>query len=442
MNKYDSRYIQKQFSTNSKEYAEWFGYYNYDVLSRDCSKMLCNRASFDGVAPQKGMVIELGYYDLETGEWNHIDYSDSWNWQQGAMLQWLPGEGNETRVIYNTSDNNHIISKIYDIETKQTQIINYSIYGITPDGQKSIALEMERSRWCRAYHYKSIENTNWDGDIVEADGIFEVDLNENTRRRIIAIQDVITIDADPDFLEKKHWLEHIMISPNGRRFCFLHRFSNRDNVLKYTTRLCVADIDGSNLQVIEGWRMYSWSHFGWKSDEEFVIYTVKKPNQIASKAVLKTSTANKLKSVIYEAIKSIARRMPVQLKKRLKGKINFYQYYKLVDGQFRFVENWDNLCLDIDGHPSFTKDGRYMITDSYPDYKQKQRLIIFDTETHKGIIVGKFHASYMGNPASCDLHPKLCQNNEYLVIDTAYDRKHHMLKFRLDWPNIQKKISR
>ena len=82
-----------------------------------------------------------------------------------------------------------------------------------------------------------------------------------------------------------------------------------------------------------------------------------------------------------------------------------------------------------------------MITDSYPDRKQYQRLIVFDSQTKKGLVLGKAFAALMNNPASCDLHPKLCLNNDFIVIDSAYDGKHHMLMFSLDWDKIKKKIS-
>ena len=135
--------IKLVFQTPSKEYSEWFGYYNYDPLNYDHTKLLCNRALFDGVAPRKGMSIELGFYCLLTGTWHHIAYTDSWNWQQGAMLQWLPELNN--KVVYNCSRDNHNVACIYDIVTRGKTEIDWSIYGITPDGKKSIALEMERS---------------------------------------------------------------------------------------------------------------------------------------------------------------------------------------------------------------------------------------------------------------------------------------------------------
>lgn len=131
-----SDYIEKVFETNSKDYSEWFGYYNYDTLNYDQSKMLCNRAQFDGLKPERGMSIELGVYDISSGNWTYIGESDSWNWQQGAMLQWLLGKGNENKVIYNCTRNNHNVATIYDIKTHKQKEIDWAIYGITPDGKK------------------------------------------------------------------------------------------------------------------------------------------------------------------------------------------------------------------------------------------------------------------------------------------------------------------
>ena len=82
-----------------------------------------------------------------------------------------------------------------------------------------------------------------------------------------------------------------------------------------------------------------------------------------------------------------------------------------------------------------------MVTDSYPDHKGFQRLVVYDTITNKGLIIARFYAPFKGNPASCDLHPKLCHNNRLVVIDTAYDRQHHMVLFRLEWGRIIEALS-
>ena len=122
-----SKYLTTVFETQG-DYAEWFGYYNYDTLNSDHSKMLCNRASSENPHITKENIIELGYYELPNGIWHHIGETDSWNWQQGAMMQWLPGAENESKVIYNCSRDGHLISRIHDIVTGKDRELDWPIH--------------------------------------------------------------------------------------------------------------------------------------------------------------------------------------------------------------------------------------------------------------------------------------------------------------------------
>ena len=106
-------------------------------------------------------------------------------------------------------------------------------------------------------------------------------------------------------------------------------------------------------------------------------------------------------------------------------------------GAFYLYDCYEDNNLCIDGHPTFTRDGRYMVTDSYPDKEQMQRLIVLDTVTKKSLIIARLFANYYRNPSSCDLHPKLSVDNDYLVVDTAFDSKHHMIVFKLNWNEIK-----
>ena len=437
-----SQYIEKIFETKG-DFCEWFGYYNYDTLNYDHTKMLCNRASFDGVKIEHGMRIELGYYNLLSGTWTKIGESDSFNWQQGAMMQWLPGKGNEGKVVYNCSENGRLVSKLYDIDSCETRIINWPIYGITPDGKYSISLNLERSYWCRAYHYESVANKQYNVDVAEDDGIFKIDLQNNTIKRIIAIQDIIALEPENNFEHLKHWLEHVMINQDGTRFVFLHRYSPPSDPYQYQTRICLAKIDGSELQVISDKSKFDWSHFGWQGDN-FAIYTVLN-NKLGSsyRELGKEGTNNSpIRKMVFKVALSVKKLIPASLRKKLKGGQSYYQYYTINNnGDYCLCENWDNVFFDIDGHPSFTRDGRYMITDSYPDRNRMQRLIVFDTVTHKGIVIAQLYAGLQGNPASCDLHPKLSADDSHVVVDTAYTGMHRMIVFKINWPLIKSNIS-
>lgn len=435
-----SKFIDPIFET-PEGLGNWFGYYNYDPLNYDQTKMLCNRTENDGREVKKGMTIEVGYYDILTGEWHHIGESDSYNWQQGAMLQWMPGEGNENKVIYNCSRNNHLISRIHDIKTGEDRELDWSIYGLTPDGKKSIALNMERSYWCRAYHYVSVANEKYNVRVPEDDGIFEIDILNNKRKRIVDISDVIAIDKEPYFDKAKHWLEHIMISPSGKRFCFLHRFTVGD-LNDYETRLFVANIDGTNLQIVADWRRYFLSHFGWDGDDGFAIYSYESP--LHTKVLSSLSYSGSKKASFISLVKSLYHKLPKPLKRFISSirthgdsiQTTYYQYFALIDGKFELKKIIKNSEFDVDGHPSFTKDGQYMITDSYPDKSNYRRLLVYDKNTGNATYLGRLNYSGAGNCDS-DLHPKLSRNNNYLMVDTSYDGKHHMILFKLNWKEIK-----
>jgi hypothetical protein len=435
MKRVNDKYIKEIFETSSN-YSEWFGYYNYDVVNRNGSKMLCNRVGFDARAITKDDSIDVGYYDVKLGEWYKIGNTDSFNWQQGAMLQWIPGDGNENKVIYNYSDKKHFYSRIVDISTDEEKTIDFPVYCITPDGKTAITLNYERSYWCRAYHYQPIQNPDYDVRVAEDDGIFQVDLESGGVRRIVSIQDVISIGYDPVFKTSKHWLEHIMINPQGSRFVFLHRFSFGNG---YRTRIFLANIDGSCLQEIPGWKNKEWSHFGWKGNDEFAIYTVEKSAAAVkyTDSIMQEQKKKSLKSELRDKVKAI---LPQKFKDKIIGRKKFYEHYVLNNGRFILKDVYDGDMLGIDGHPSFTSDGKYMITDSYPDSKGYQRLIIYNTESKKYVLVGRFYAPLSGNPASCDLHPKLSFAGRYLAIDTAYSGTHKMILFQIKWDAVQKVI--
>ncbi len=438
-----SPYIKKVFETQGK-YAQWGGYYNYDFLSADGTKLLSNRSSFDGRAIKHSDTVEVGYFDIPSGEWHCLDISDSFNWPQATMLQWVPDTDNK-EVIFNLSKDGHLISRIINIETGEKRDLCYPVYCLTPDGTKAITLNLERSYWTPAYHYQSVVNEECNVDVLEGDGIFALDLKENTLKRIVALEDVIKIDAPEEFSQGAHWLEHIMINPSGTEMVFLHRYKLPNTGRR--TRMVMANIDGTNMHIVDGWQRFSWSHFGWKTDDSFVMYAVEATR--LSKAYSGTnksaSSSNlSLKSKIKGTLRSMYRKVispliPKSLKIRLTNN-NGYQLYEKSDDIYKLKDTYKGKLLDIDGHPSFSVDGKYMITDSYANDNKYRRLLVLNTKNGKRILMGKFYSPFWGTPASCDLHPKISTDKKHLVIDTAYSGIHRMVVFQLDWGKIKNKI--
>ena len=78
----------------------WFGYYDKLQFSPDNRFVLTNKVSFEHRSPTADDVIEVGMIDLhEKDKWIPLGQSKAWCWQQGCMLQWIPGTA--SKVIWN-----------------------------------------------------------------------------------------------------------------------------------------------------------------------------------------------------------------------------------------------------------------------------------------------------------------------------------------------------
>lgn len=122
---------------------------------------------------------------------------------------------------------------------------------------------------------------------------------------------------------------------------------------------------------------------------------------------------------------------PQTFEKKMRGLITYYQYYAQNNGEYVLLKEFRNDSFLIDGHPTFVNNSSLMVTDTYPDKNKIQRLLMFDQEKNKVYELGKFNATYQGNPASCDLHPKVSRDGQYVVVDSAHDEKHHMIVLKI-----------
>lgn len=444
MNSKYSKYVEPLFETSGNGFAEWFGYYNYSPIDSSGTRLICNRGNSEKWIINSESKILIGFYDLNTGEWNEVGETRAWNWQQGSLAHWLPGVGNENKLIFNIERNGHLASKIVDVVTGDSRFIDFPIYAIMPSGKKSIAIDLERSYWCRAYHYECVANSEKDGRVLSGDGIFEVNLETNSWRVIIPIQEVINADYHPEFDFYKHWVEHIMISPSGQKIAFLHRFSSIRDVNHYFTRLFVANSDGSCLELVHGWLDYEWSHFGWKDDESFIVYTydygtklLNHPNA-NNKNVVNLSKNLSMKVLLINRLRSLTPQWILTIRRNKK------QYYQLYEkNETYYLKKVIHLPFSfIDGHPSFAQKGDVVITDTYPDSSKWRHLVAYCPRTGIGVELARFKEAHLLGNAACDLHPKVIEDGNRIVLDTTYQGKHSMIVLSVDWYALKKKLQR
>jgi len=79
--------------------------------------------------------------------------------------------------------------------------------------------------------------------------------------------------------------------------------------------------------------------------------------------------------------------------------------------------------LTENGHMTFSRDGRWLLTDTYPDSETNERiLILYNIEDDLAYNIGQFYTPPdLGKHNRCDLHPRFSADNRYVSIDSVHE---------------------
>ena len=353
----------------------WFGY--YDKLQFDPSSryVLCNEVGFEHRSPEPDDVIKLGMIDTADGDrWVDLGETRAWCWQQGCMLQWLPGS--KTEVIWNDREGDRYVSHILDVKTRKKRTLPGPVYGISPDARWAVSPDFRRLHDTRpGYGYAGIPDPN-QNVLAPADaGIWKMDLKTGKRSLIISIADAAKVGQVPDLpAGAKHWFNHLLVSPDAKRFIFLHRWRVGADTNPMQTCMFTANADGRDLYVLNQPPMTS--HFIWR-DPKHVLAWAQHPSQ-----------GNK-----------------------------FY----LFEDKTEKVEAIGAGVMTRDGHCSYLPGKRFILADSYPDKQRNQNPYLFDTQIGKLIALGHFNSPkpYTGE-WRCDTHPRFSPDGRKVTIDSPH----------------------
>lgn len=300
-----------------------------------------------------------------------VSSSKAWNFQQGSMSTWI----DENHIIHNDFDGTKYISKIVDINTQETRIIDYPIYSLSKD--KTFALSLNFSRLAKLrkdYGYFNLPYDKLPSN--ENDGIYYVDIINNTHELWLSLEDIISFKTRDNMINAVHKVNHIDISPDNSKAIFLHRWFVGKT--KFTRLLCV-DIKTKELRLLADNNMVS--HMYWYDENTVFGY--------------------------------------------LRGNNNKDGYFFTdLDGNQKQIEN--ELLVD-DGHPTVLNE-RYIVTDSYPDYTCKNKLMLIDLKNNNVTVIGKFYSyKKYQNDVRCDLHPRFDLDKKGLTIDSVALGKRNIL---------------
>jgi len=419
-------FVKLVFQTPA-EASHFFGYYDKSPLDRTQRHLLAHCVDFDGRNIGVDDRAEVGYFDLGTGEWHVVGETAAFNWQQGAMLQWL-GPDYQSRVIYNDQSGDSYVSIVVDLESGKKRTVPSPIYAVHPSGKTAIAVNFKRHFFCRAYHYEGIRNEKWNCPIHPDDGLFKVDLEHGSSELIIKTEEIALIDPLPVMAGTSHWLEHVMWNPSGTRFAFLHRFGHGED---FKTRIYTAGSAGENLYRFPD--MAVVSHMAWRNDTEFVVWA--KPEATLSNVYSRAVERRSLASAMFVGTYRWAKKH--LLPQRVTNGLNRggAAYLLMRDG----APGWQRVGFNVlteDGHPSWTRNGRFMLTDTYADAAGYRHLLLYDTIEDRVHRLGRFFSPYNNSGFRCDLHPRLGPGERHIVLDTAHSDRRQMLVLEVEWDKI------
>ena len=349
----------------------FFGYYDKSPQNIKKDFLLFQKSKFKtNNKPDPHQSIEIVLTNQKHNTELVIGESNAYNWQQGTKLQWL----SEYSFIYNIFDNaTHTYkSRIIDArDGSETNLINYPIYDCFKEIY-ALSLNFDRLAILRPdYGYLNHFKNNIDLNNIENDGVFFINLKTSEINLLISLKQLKDITPLPSMRFAKHKVNHIMISPDGEGFVFMHRWYISGG--KRYDRLLFADKNGKNIKVLADGMI---SHYCWSTNNEIIV---------------------------------------------------FFRHKSY--GDAFYVININTLSINLvsskllrlgDGHPSVIND--IMVFDSYPDRSRMKKLYLYNIKNDTLEIIGEFlePLKYFGQ-TRCDLHPKFNSDGSSIYIDSVHE---------------------
>jgi len=363
----------------SHEEGAFFGYFDKSPWSADGKYYLTHIVA----APGK---LNIALYDTQQKHLQIIDETTAFNFQQGAMLGWLTPQSD--LCIFNAVANNCLVAKIVNVFSRElVQTLPLPVQVVHPKATEALTLNYKRLDLLQSEYGYAIAVVNLSGQLPEAqDGIWRMDIAGREPELIISLEALKASNPHSTMATAVHKVNHILYSPSGSRFAFMHRWMGPQG--RFSRLYTANSRDGRDLYCLADNRMVS--HYAWLDDDRLLAWARKEP------------WGDK--------------------------------YFLFQDHSSDFTIIGDGL-LDTwgDGHPSFSPDRTWLATDTYPDKGRMRHLFLFNLKTSEFVEVGSFLAPWrFEGPNRCDLHPRWSPQGDQISIDSAHEglRNSYIIEMR------------
>jgi hypothetical protein len=365
-------------SPDDYDHEYFFGYYDKSPWDASGRYMLCMRAKDTWSEPDPIDEADILLIDTEDGNSiKKIATTHTWNVQQGCMAQWL-GSDYFSKIIYNDLREGRYCSVILNVKTGEERLLLMPVYTVSADGKTALSLDFSRLHSLRlGYGYAELPEKTKGAALPDEVCIWKLDIESGTVTPLLKYKDFAKFEPRPEMLENGsvHKVNHLMLSPNGKRFMVLYRWFCGQR--KYT-RLITCNVDGMDMYVLSDDDMVS--HCYWKNDQEIVAFERKKEYGPG--------------------------------------------FYLMKDKTQEWQHIWPQLSND--GHPSYCPtDNSLVVFDTYPSRSRIQEIKLGrdnDTKGDSVKTIAKVFAPFKyDNDTRCDLHPRWSRDGKKVCFDSVFE---------------------
>jgi hypothetical protein len=394
------------------------GYFDKCPWDAAGGRLLVHAVGFDDRPPGPDDEALVGHVDpAGDGELVPLGRTRAWNFQQGAMLQWL-GPDHSTRVVYNRRDGDRLVGVVVDAESREERLLDHPVAAVSRDGRHALSLNFARLAGVRpGYGYAGCADPWADDPAPADDGIRLIDVAAGTSRLILPLAAVAEVGGNQPRMGTKQWLNHALFTPGGGRFCFVHRWWGPDGAL--VTRLLTAGIEGGDLRCLSETGMVS--HFDWRDDRRLLAW---------ARTGRPGGGGGGGSRLVRLAGSPPFRRPPLswglRLARRL-GAVGWTRQRLVGDRFLLFTDGTGDVepvglgQLVEDGHCSYAPDGRWILMDTYPHEDRMRTLLLYDPRARRRVDVGRFHSRDLPEEIRCDLHAKWDREGRRVCIDSTHE---------------------
>jgi len=324
-------------------------------------------------------IFLLDFFDLEI---RHVYTTTGWGMQTAAHQMW----GATDRYLYfNDKRDGLPVGVRYDLEQDRAEIFDYPFYQVAPDGSHAVSPSLIGINKTQPGYGVSVapefDRPNRPG-APDDDGFWRVDLATGERSLLVSFKQVADLlEEAGEVVEGTYYGFHVKFNPQQTRLMLVVRTVGTEK--GWNPMLFTCNVDGSDLRLVIPYRRWKLGghHPDWHPNGERIVMNLADAS----------------------------------------GALRFHE--------FGYDGTWERIIAPsvvASGHPTYSENGRFLITDAYPkepvckDGLVPIRLIDIEKNTEETLL-WIWTLGIYGGPLRLDPHPAWNREGDQICFNGAPD---------------------